>query len=59
MRSVRIKTCSVSAAATQCSSVRNRACGTVLPAGPGRAMPPGGGILFGEHREMFGVMGQA
>lgn len=33
VQSVRIKTCSVSAAAAQCSSVRNRACGTVLPTG--------------------------
>lgn len=43
----RIKFCSVSAAAAQCSSVRNRACGTVLNAGPGPAMPVGTGILMG------------
>lgn len=59
VRSVRIKTCSVSAAAAQCSSVRHRACGTVLPAGPGRAMPPGGGIRLGEAgRPMGSYRGQ-
>ena len=57
VRSERIKSCSVSAADAQCSSVRNRACGTVLPAGPGRAMPPGGGIRSGEAGRPMGSYG--